>query len=236
MLNVGCSPAVSTRGLLSTPFYQRAGEPPVYALEGAVAVAGSLIQWLRDNLKLGDSAEEIAALAASVPSSEGVIFVPAFNGLFAPHWRSDARGVLCGLTAFHTGAHISQAALDASVYQAAEVLDAAALDTGVSLKELRVDGGMCVNDAFVTHLANILGVTVARPLSLESTALGVAQAAGLAVGVWPSLDSLAGLWKADRRFFGEGMSSEHRTELKRDWAKAVDRAIGWVDTPVDREV
>lgn len=220
-------PRASTKGLLTTPFYQRKGEPAVYALEGAVAVAGSLVQWLRDNLEIGSSAIDIAATAATVPDAEGVRFVPAFAGLFAPHWRDDARGIIAGLTFYHTRAHIARAALDAAAFQCADVFGAAAAD-GMELSALRVDGGMSSNDEFLTFLADMLGTDVLRPRSLETTANGVAFAAGLSRGVWSSLDEIRDLWKEDKAF-RPSMEEAERAKLKRSWDKAIERSIGWED-------
>ena len=232
MMNMGPAdkdtkrPLLSTQGLLTTPFYQQKGEPAIYALEGAVAVAGSLIQWLRDNLELGSSAKDIAALAASVPDSEGVRFVPAFNGLFAPHWREDARGIICGLTAFHTKAHIARAAIDAASFQTAEVFDAMELDSKIHLSELKVDGGMTANDQLLQFLSDILDTTVLRPRVLETTAQGAAFAAGLSAGVWSSLDDIASLWMEDKKIV-PNLSEAERKELKHSWGKAIDRSLGW---------
>uniref|UniRef100_A0A7S4IS18 glycerol kinase n=1 Tax=Odontella aurita TaxID=265563 RepID=A0A7S4IS18_9STRA len=221
-------PLVSKHGLLTTPFYQKKGEPPIYALEGAVAVSGSLIQWLRDNLEIGSSAKEIAALAASVPDAKGLRFVPAFAGLFAPHWREDARGLIAGLTFYHTKAHIARAALDAAAFQTAEVFDAMELDSGVTLTELRVDGGMAANSEFLQFLADIVETKVQRPKSLETTAAGAAFAAGMSAGVWSSLEDISALWK-EGAILNPKMPEPETSELKRSWGKAVDRSIGWVD-------
>lgn len=222
-------PLVSKQGLLTTPFYQRKGEPAVYALEGAVAVAGSLIQWLRDNLEFGASAKEIAQLAASVEDAQGIRFVPAFNGLFAPHWREDARGIIAGLTAFHTKAHIAHAAIDAASFQTAEVFDAMEIDSGIKLAELKVDGGMTTNPQLLQFLSNILGTKVLRPQILETTAAGAAFAAGLSQGVWSSLDEISELWAEDVQVL-PNLSDSDRQELKRSWKKAIDRSVGWEDS------
>mmetsp|Transcript_29485 Transcript_29485/g.44562 ORF Transcript_29485/g.44562 Transcript_29485/m.44562 type:complete len:592 (-) Transcript_29485:289-2064(-) len=229
LMNTGTAPKISTHGLLTTPFYQRKGEDAVYALEGAVAVAGSLIQWLRDNMQLGASAKEIAELAATVKDAEGLRFVPAFNGLFAPHWRDDARGVICGLTAYHTRAHMARAALDAAAFQAAEVFEAMSLDADVTLEEVKVDGGMAANNQVVQFLADISSSKVSRPKSLETTAMGVAYAAGLAVGEWKALDEIRGIWEVESTFI-PNIEDEERSELKRSWSKAIDRSKGWVDS------
>ena len=221
-------PLVSTHGLLTTPFYQRKGEPPVYALEGAVAVAGSLIQWLRDNLEFGDSAKQLAELAATVESAEGVRFVPAFNGLFAPHWKEDARGIICGLTAFHTKAHIARAAIDAASFQTQEVFEAMEKDSGINLTALKVDGGMTANEQLLEFLADLLDTEVLRPKCLETTALGVAFGAGLSSGVWSSLDEISKLYEVEK-IVDPKMSEEDRTKYKRSWKKAIDRSMGWED-------
>jgi len=221
-------PPVSKQGLLTTVFYQKKGEPPVYALEGAVGVAGSLIQWLRDNLQIGSSAKEIGELASTVPDSEGLRFVPAFAGLFAPHWRKDARGVIVGMTAYHTKAHIARAAIDAASFQAADVFDAMELDSGVKLHELRVDGGMTANPELCQFLADMLGTSVLKPKTLETTAAGVAFAAGWSAGVWSSLDEIAALWKEDSKI-APNMSEAERQKLKHSWKKAIDRSLGWVE-------
>jgi glycerol kinase len=241
MMNIGPAsgenggrPRVSERGLLTTPFYQKKGEAPVYAFEGAVAVAGSLIQWLRDNLQFGSSAQEIADLAASVPDAQGVRFVPAFAGLFAPHWRDDARGLIAGLTFFHTKAHLARAALDSVAFQSAEVFEAMANDSGVCLSELRVDGGMTANSELLQFLADILGTKVVRPKISETTAAGVAYAAGLSVGLWSSLEEITALWTADQTFT-PNMSEAERFALLKSWEKAIDRSIGWVDPQPTQE-
>lgn len=227
MMNMGSGvPVVSKQGLLTTPFYQIKGQPAVYALEGAVAVAGSLIQWLRDNLEIGASAEEIAELAASVKDAEGIRFVPAFNGLFAPHWRADARGTICGLTFYHTKAHLARAAIDAASFQTAEVFDAMKADSGIELSTLKVDGGMTVNPQLLQFLADILGTKVLQPKNLETTAAGVAFAAGLSTGVWDSLDQVADLW-VEAKQVDQSIDDEERSNLKASWQKAIDRSFGW---------
>lgn len=227
MMNMGSGgPVVSKQGLLTTPFYQIKGQPAVYALEGAVAVAGSLIQWLRDNLEIGASAEEIAEFAASVKDAEGIRFVPAFNGLFAPHWRADARGTICGLTFYHTKAHLARAAIDAASFQTAEVFDAMKADSGIELSSLKVDGGMTVNPQLLQFLADILGTKVLQPKNLETTAAGVAFAAGLSTGVWDSLDQVADLW-VEAKQVDQNIDGEERSNLKASWQKAIQRSFGW---------
>jgi len=227
LMNTGIAPVVSNSGLLTTVGYRIGQELPVYALEGSIAVTGSLIQWLRDNLGLIHSAAEVEDLAASVTDNGDVYFVPAFSGLFAPHWRSDARGVIVGLTRFATKAHIARAALEATAYQTKEVLDAMRADTGADLAELRVDGGMVANDLLMQFQADLLGVPVIRPVVAETTALGAAYAAGLAEGVWDSLDDLRGNWAEDRRFLPT-METGVREWLNSRWRQAVERTLNWV--------
>jgi glycerol kinase len=227
LMNTGTAPVVSKSGLLTTVGYRIGREPAVYALEGSIAVTGSLIQWLRDNLGLIHSAAEVEDLAASVPDNGDVYFVPAFSGLFAPQWRSDARGVIVGLTRFATKAHIARAALEATAFQTKEVLDAMRADTGADLAELRVDGGMVANDLLMQFQADLLGVPVIRPVVAETTALGAAYAAGLAEGVWTSLDDLRGNWAEDRRFV-PAMDTDVREWLNSRWRQAVERTLNWV--------
>lgn len=227
LLNTGEVPVASESGLLTTVAYQIEGESPVYALEGSVAVTGSLIQWLRDNLGIIDSAPEVEALATSVPDNGDVYFVPAFSGLFAPHWRPDARGVVVGLTRFATKAHIARAALEAAAYQSAEVLEAMTNDSGVELTELRVDGGMAANDWLMQFQADILGVDVVRPRHIETTVMGAAFGAGLATGVWTGTDQVRDMWSEDSRWLA-AMSDEQRSALLERWSAAVERSLGWV--------
>ncbi len=227
LLNTGTQLVHSGNGLLSTVAYRIGTEPAVFALEGSIAVTGSLVQWLRDNLGLISESSEVETLAASVPDNGDVYFVPAFSGLFAPHWRSDARGVIAGLTRFNTKAHIARAALEATAFQTREVLEAMNADSGVPLAELRVDGGMVVNELLMQFQADILGVPVVRPLVTETTALGAAYAAGLAVGVWKGTAELAANWGEDRRW------TPHMDEADREhrfgrWQQAVERTLDWV--------
>ena len=228
LVNTGQKPVFSRHGLITTVAYQLGEGPVHYALEGSIAVTGSLVQWLRDNLGLIQSSAEVEKLAASVPDSGGAYFVPAFSGLFAPYWRSDARGALVGLTRFVTKAHIARACLEATAFQTAEVVEAMSEDLGVPLTELRVDGGMTSNALLMQFQADILGIPVVRPAVTETTALGAAYAAGLAVGVWSGLDELQSLWSEDRRFEPE-MSSGERAERLRMWRKAVTKTFDWVD-------
>ena len=228
IVNTGTTPVQSKNGLLTTLAYQLGDEPPRYALEGSIAVTGSLIQWLRDNLGLISEASEVEALAASVPDNGGCYVVPAFSGLFAPYWRSDARGVIVGLTRFINKGHIARAALEATAFQTREVLDAVNADAGVDLTELKVDGGMVKNETLMQFQADILGVPVIRPQVAETTALGAAYVAGLAVGYWSSREELRGKWAEDKRFVPT-MPAETSAKLLTQWKKAVTRTFDWVD-------
>ena len=228
LLNTGTSRIPSDHGLLTTVGYQIEGEMPVYALEGSVAIAGAGVQWLRDNLGLIDSADEIEALAVSVTDNGDVYFVPAFSGLFAPYWRSDARGVIAGLTRFTDKRHIGRAVLEAVAYQTRDVVEAMEADSGESLSTLFVDGGMVANDFLMQFQSDILGVPVARPVIAETTALGAAYAAGLAVGFFADLDQLRGLWSEGQRW-EPTMEVSERDRLYASWVKAVERTFGWVD-------
>jgi glycerol kinase len=227
LLNTGEEVIASKSGLLTTVAYRIGDEHPVYALEGSIAVTGSLIQWLRDNLGLITVSEEVETLARTVEDNGDVYFVPAFSGLFAPYWRSDARGVIVGLTRFANKGHIARAALEATAYQTREVLEAMRTDSGVALTELRVDGGMVYNELLMEFQADILGVPVIRPFVAETTALGAAYAAGLAEGVWDSLDDLRANWVEDRRFKPR-MSEDRRQWLYTRWQQAVARTFDWV--------
>ncbi len=228
IVNTGTTPVYSKNGLLTTIAYQVDGEAPVYALEGSVAVAGSLHHWLRDNLGMLRDSTEIEGLASSVPDTGGAFIVPAFSGLFAPRWQPDARGVIVGLTRFVTKAHLVRAASEACAYQTVEVIDAAAADTGTALQELRVDGGGSVSDMMMQFQADMLGIDVVRPENLETTALGAAFAAGLATGVWSSMDELTRLVREGRRWVPR-MSAEDRALRLRLWNRAVERSLGWID-------
>lgn len=231
IVNTGESPVFSTNGLLTTVAYRVNDDKPVYALEGSVAVAGSLHHWLRDNLGLLRDSTEIEGLASSVPDTGGAFIVPAFSGLFAPRWQPDARGVIVGLTRFVTKAHIVRAASEAAVYQTVEVIDAAAADTGTTLHELRVDGGGSASDMMMQFQADMLGVAVVRPENVETTALGAAFAAGLATGVWGGFDELKSLVREGRRWV-PSMRGEDRDRRLRLWNKAVERSLAWVDDDV----
>ncbi|MCS4276840.1 MULTISPECIES: glycerol kinase GlpK [Mycetocola] len=232
IFNTGEDIIHSENGLLTTIGYKIGDQPTHYALEGSIAVTGSLVQWLRDNLGLISSAAEVEELARGVEDNGGAYFVPAFSGLFAPYWRSDARGALVGLTRFVNKGHIARAALEAIAYQTAEVLDAVNADAGVDLTELRVDGGATANDLLLQFQADILGVPVVRPVVAETTALGAAYAAGLAVGFWKDTDDLAKNWQEDKRW-EPSMDKGERDRLYRNWKKAVTKTFDWVDEDVN---
>lgn len=228
IFNTGEEIKLSDNGLLTTVAYKLGDSPTHYALEGSIAVTGSLIQWLRDNLGIISSASEVESLAQSVPDNGGAYFVPAFSGLFAPRWRPDARGVIVGLTRYVNKAHIARAALEAVAFQTREVLDATNLDTGVPLAEVRVDGGMIANELLMQFQADVLGVPVIRPVVAETTALGAAYAAGLAVGFWANTDELRGLWQEEKRWT-PNITAEKREQLYRVWNKAVEKSLNWMD-------
>jgi glycerol kinase len=228
LLNTGHDIVPSKSGLLTTACYQMGSDAPVYALEGSIAVTGSAVQWLREQLGIIGSASEIEGLANSVPDNGGMYFVPAFSGLFAPHWRSDARGVVVGMSRFNTKAHLARATLEAICYQTRDVLDAMVKDSGVRLEVLKVDGGATVNNTLMQLQADILGVPVVRPVVAETTALGAAYAAGLATGVWSGLDDLRQNWKRDRQWEPQ-WSADQRESGYAGWKKAVSRTLDWVD-------
>jgi len=228
LLNTGTTPVPSKSGLLTTLGYKFGDEPAIYCLEGSIAITGALVQWLRDNLKFFDFSKHIEDYARQVPDSGGIYFVPAFSGLFAPYWRLDARGVIVGLTRFINKYHICRAALEATAYQTREVLDAMEKDSGVRLTALKVDGGMVFNELLMQFQADILGVPVIRPVVAETTALGAAYAAGLAVGFWENLDDLRKNWAVDK-VWEPKMDPETRERLYRGWLKAVERTFGWVE-------
>ncbi|WP_317228689.1 glycerol kinase GlpK [Clavibacter sp. MX14-G9D] len=231
IFNTGTDIIHSQNGLLTTLGYKLGDAEPHYALEGSIAVTGSLVQWMRDNLGLVSSAAEIETLAATVEDNGGVYFVPAFSGLFAPYWRSDARGALVGLTRYVNKGHIARAALEATAFQTREVLDAVNADSGVDLTELKVDGGMIANNLLMQFQADILGVPVVRPVVAETTALGAAYAAGLAVGFWKDLDDLRQNWQEDSRWTPDMDDAERERQL-RLWKKAVTKTFDWVDDDV----
>jgi glycerol kinase len=231
IFNTGTEIVHSKNGLLTTVGYKLGDDAPHYALEGSIAVTGALVQWMRDNLGMISSASEIEALAKTVDDNGGAYFVPAFSGLFAPYWRSDARGALVGLTRFVNRGHIARAALEATAFQTREVIDAVNADSGVPLTEIKVDGGMIANNLLMQFQADILGVPVVRPVVAETTALGAAYAAGLAVGFWAGLDELRTNWQEDSRWTPQMDSTERNRQL-RNWKKAVTKTFGWVDEDV----
>ncbi|WP_127356937.1 glycerol kinase GlpK [Actinacidiphila soli] len=226
LLNTGQRPVQSKSGLLTTMGYQLGGEPPVYCLEGSIAITGALVQWFRDQLGIIRSADEIETLAASVKDNGGAYIVPAFSGLFAPYWRSDARGVITGLTRYVTKAHLARAVLESTSWQTREVVDAMYQDSGVQITTLKVDGGMTANNLLMQHQADVLGVPVVRPRVSETTCLGAAYAAGLATGVWPDLDTLKAHWQKDAEWTPSMPEREREREYRR-WRKAVERSFGW---------
>jgi glycerol kinase len=228
LLNTGTEIVHSQSGLLTTLGYKMGDNPAVYCLEGSIAITGALVQWLRDNLQFFDLSHQVEDCARQVEDSGGIYFVPAFSGLFAPYWRSDARGVIVGLTRYINKYHICRAALEATAYQTREVLEAMEKDSGVSLKALKVDGGMVYNELLMQFQSDILGVPVIRPTVSETTALGAAYAAGLAVGFWDDLEALRANWNVDKTWEPK-MDAERRKELYQGWLKAVQRTLGWVE-------
>ncbi|MEU6643798.1 glycerol kinase GlpK [Saccharomonospora sp. NPDC046836] len=228
LLNTGTEKVMSQNGLLTTVCYKIGDNATVYALEGSIAVTGSLVQWLRDNLQIIGSAPEVEELARGVEDNGGAYFVPAFSGLFAPYWRSDARGVIVGLTRFVNRGHLARAALEATAFQTREVIDAMNADSGVPLKTLKVDGGMVVNDLLMQFQADILGVQVIRPVVAETTALGSAYAAGLAVGFWEGEADIRNNWAQDK-VWDPAMDDVHRERQYHNWKKAVTRTFDWIE-------
>ncbi|MBN6050650.1 glycerol kinase GlpK [Nonomuraea sp. RK-328] len=228
LLNTGTTPVRSKNGLLTTVCYQFGAEAPVYALEGSIAVTGSAVQWLRDQLGIISGAEQSESLARQVEDNGGVFFVPAFSGLFAPYWRSDARGAIVGLSRYNNNAHIARATLESICYQSRDVVEAMRQDSGVTLDVLRVDGGVTANDLCMQIQADVLGVPVSKPVVAETTALGAAYAAGLAVGFWKSTDELKQNWQEDRRW-QPSWSQDQRDAGYATWKKAVTRTLDWVD-------
>jgi glycerol kinase len=226
LVNTGLNPVSSTRGLITTVAYQRAGQPARYALEGSVAVAGSLVQWMRDKLGLIRTSSEIETLASAASGSEGVYIVPAFSGLFAPHWRSDARGLIAGLTAYSDKSHLARAVLEAVAFQTRDVVEAMVQDSKSPLTRMKVDGGMTANVLLMQFQADILGVPVIRSKVRETTALGAAYAAGLAVGFWKDEQELRTHWQQDCAWEPR-MSDEERERRLAGWHKAVERSLGW---------
>jgi glycerol kinase len=228
LLNTGTEAVPSKSGLLTTLAYRIGKSPAVYALEGSIAITGALVQWLRDNLNFCDASPKGEEFAAKVEDSGGISFVPAFSGLFAPYWKSDARGVIVGLTRYINKYHISRAALESTAYQTREVLDAMNKDSGVDLTALKVDGGMVYNETLMQFQSDILGVPVVRPVVAETTALGAAYAAGLAVGFWNNLEDLRSNWQVAKTWEPK-MEAATRDQLYKGWLKAVERTFNWVE-------
>ncbi|HUA59068.1 MAG TPA: glycerol kinase GlpK [Verrucomicrobiae bacterium] len=228
LLNTGTRPVASKCGLLTTVGYRFGDQPAVYALEGSVAIAGALVQWIRDNLGLIAKSPDIETLARTVKDNGGVYFVPAFSGLYAPYWKSDARGVIAGLTRFANRGHIARAALEATAFQTREVTDAMAQDSGIALDILRTDGGMVENDLLMQFQADILNCRVVRPAVKETTALGASYAAGLATGFYADLEDLKSQWSIDRSW-SPAMEAAERDSLYAKWKKAVTRSFAWLD-------
>ncbi len=228
LFNTGEEAIQSNHGLLTTVAYRFGNEAPVFALEGSVAIAGALVQWLRDNLKLIDSFAEVEELAKTVGDNGGVYIVPAFSGLYAPYWRSDARGIIAGLTRFANRGHLARAALEATAFQTQEILAAMLQDSNSSLTALKVDGGMVNNEMLMQFQADLLDAPVSRPQNVETTSLGAAYAAGLAVGFWENKEALKNHWQAGKSWHPE-MDEENRAALLKKWKKAVDRTLNWID-------
>ena len=228
LMNTGTKPIQSKNGLLTTLGYKIGKEPAVYALEGSIAITGALVQWILDNLKMIKKSSDIEELAKTVDDAGGIYFVPAFSGLFAPYWKSDARGAIVGLTRYVNAGHLARAVLEATAYQTREVLDAMNLDSGVELKALKVDGGMVFNELLMQFQSDILGVPVIRPTVAETTALGAAYAAGLAVGFWEKVDDLRVNWGKDKEWEPK-MDPATREKIYKGWKKAVTRTFDWVE-------
>jgi glycerol kinase len=228
LLNTGTKPVQSKNGLLTTLGYKIGNQAAVYCLEGSIAITGALVQWLRDNLGLIAKSADVEVLAKTVDDNGGIYFVPAFSGLFAPYWKSDARGAIVGMTRYVNKGHIARAALEATAFQTREVLDAMNADSGVKLKALKVDGGMVFNDTLMQFQSDVLGVPVIRPTVAETTALGAAYAAGLAVGYWKEVEDLRANWGKDHEWDPQ-MASKQRDGLYKGWKKAVTRTFNWVE-------
>jgi glycerol kinase len=228
LMNTGEKPIASTAGLITTVAYQIGTQPACYALEGSIAITGALVQWLRDNLRIIGSSAEVEALAGEVKDNGGVFFVPAFSGLYAPHWNERARGIVAGLTRYATRSHLARAALEATAYQTREVLTAMEKDSSIPITELRVDGGMVGNELLMQFQADIVNVPVVRPKITETTALGAAYAAGLAVGYWRGREDLLSNWAVDKRWSPK-MGAQERAALFGAWQRAVGRSLDWVE-------
>jgi glycerol kinase len=229
LLNTGTKPVQSKNGLLTTLGYKIGDQPAVYCLEGSIAITGALVQWLRDNLGLIQKSADIEALAGTVEDNGGIYFVPAFSGLFAPYWKNDARGAIVGMTRYVNKGHIARAALEATAFQTREVLDAMNADSGVALTALKVDGGMVFNNTLMQFQADVLGVPVIRPTVAETTSLGAAYAAGLAVGFWEKVEDLRANWGKDHEWHPD-MDAAHRDKIYKGWKKAVTRTFDWVES------
>lgn len=227
LMNTGTNPVHSKYGLLTTVGYKIGNEPAVYCLEGSIAITGALVQWLRDNLKLIETSDDIEPLAATVEDNGGIYFVPAFSGLFAPYWRSDARGIIAGMTRYVNRGHIARAVLEATAYQTREVFEAMEKDSGVKLASLRVDGGMVKNNTLMQFQADILNVPIQKPFIAETTALGAAYAAGLQVGYWRSLNELSLNWKVEKTWL-PSLPESKRTYYYLNWKKAVQKSMNWL--------
>jgi glycerol kinase len=228
LMNTGAKPIPSKNGLLTTLGYKIGKAPAVYALEGSIAIAGALVQWLRDNLELVKTSNEIELLASSVSDNGGIYFVPAFSGLYAPYWKDNARGAIVGMTRYVNKGHLARATLEATAFQTREVLDAMNKDSGVKLKSLKVDGGMVVNETLMQFQSDVLGAPVVRPKVAETTSLGAAYAAGLAVGYWKNFGELRANWSIDKEWKPK-MKAASRESLYKGWKKAVTRTFDWVD-------
>lgn len=228
LLNTGNSPITSKYGLLTTLGYQIGNNEPIYCLEGSIAITGALIQWLRDNMQMISASSEIESLAQTVDDNGGIYFVPAFSGLFAPYWRGDARGVIVGLTRFINRGHVARASLEATAFQTFEVIEAMEKDSGVKLSSLRVDGGMVCNNLLMQFQSNLLNVPVVRPKIAETSSLGAAYAAGLAVGYWTSMGQLRDNWSVEKQWLPD-MEDQERVQLIVGWKKAIDRSLNWIN-------
>lgn len=228
LMNTGDSPKTSRHGLLTTCAYQMRGQPPIYCLEGSIAIAGALVQWMRDNIGLIQKASDIEPLAETVNDSGGIYFVPAFSGLFTPYWRSDARGIIVGLTGYVNKGHIARAVLEATAYQTRDIVEAMNKDSGITLSKLKVDGGMVSNNLLMQQQADVLNVSVIRPKVTETTALGAAYAAGLASGFWQGIEELRQNWIEDK-VWKPTIAHEQRESGYAGWKKAVERSFGWIE-------
>ena len=227
LMNTGQKPVSSKNGLITTIAYQLENQPAQYCLEGSIAITGALVQWLRDNLKIIKNSSEVEEMANQVQDNGGIYFVPAFSGLFAPHWRPDARGIIIGLSHHTTSAHIARAALEATAYQTLDVISAMELDSGINLSVLKVDGGMAQNHLLLQFQSDILGKRLLRPKVTETTALGAAFVAGIALGVWRNIHDLHEIWQEDKTYLPE-MSEDVRTHLIEKWRNAVSRTLDWI--------